>query len=255
VDEAAGDPIPLVDDEGKVIHNSAVGDGETHKPQFNESDAFYVVKGDDIEMEPSQKAALKQPSFAHALVQLRFKALLDGHDAGAIQCSHVGWAASDDDLQTEGSDALEAKFGREGMVSVVVSRPLKKLEHRILNSPDDPISGRLSVNNTQAADAVNGLREWPRVEAVVAFLAARRRYFEKLLAAEKLLLSQAADFGALRQEITSYAERYQDLVTQCMRRAETLQGDEQSKAMEDLQKVLALDTIDVELTDHRGDRR
>jgi hypothetical protein len=189
------------------------------------------------------------------LVQLRFKALLDGHDAGAIQCSHVGWAASDDDLQTEGSDALEAKFGREGMVSVVVSRPLKKLEHRILNSPDDPISGRLSVNNTQAADAVNGLREWPRVEAVVAFLAARRRYFEKLLAAEKLLLSQAADFGALRQEITSYAERYQDLVTQCMRRAETLQGDEQSKAMEDLQKVLALDTIDVELTDHRGDRR
>jgi outer membrane biosynthesis protein TonB len=252
---ADGDPIPLVDDAGKVIHNSPVTDGEVHEPQFNESDAFYVVKGDDIEMEPSQKAAPKHPSLVHAMVQLRFKAVLDGRDADAIKCENIDWAASDKDAHTDGSDALEAKFGREGVVNVLVSRQLKQLEHRILTSPDDPISWRLAVNNTQADDPVNGVREWPKVEAVAAFLEARREYFKKVLAAEKLLLSQAADFGTLRQEIATYAGRYLDLLTQCMRRAEIQQGDEQRKALEDLQKVLALDTVDVELSGHHGERR
>ena len=252
---ADGDPIPLVDDEGKVIQTSPVGDGESHKPQFNESDAFYVVKGDDIDLEPTQKAAPKQPSLAQALVHLRFKALLDDHDHALVRCDNVCWAASDDETHTDGSDALEAKFGREGIVNVLVSRTLKQLEHRILNSPDDPISWRLTINNTQAEDAANNLREWPKVEAVAPFLQARRDYFTKLLAGDKLLLSQAADFGALRMEIAAYAGRYLDLLTQCMRRAEAQQGDEQKKAIEDLQKILALDTVDLEVGDHRGTRR
>ena len=42
---------------------------------------------------------------------------------------------------------------------------------------------------------------------------------------------------------------------QAMRRAEREQADAQRKAMEDLQKVLALDTVEVELGDHRGERR
>jgi DNA phosphorothioation-dependent restriction protein DptH len=252
---ANGDSIPLVDDEGKVIQTAAAGDGESHKPQFNESDAFYVVKGDDLELEQVEKAATKQPSLAQALVHLRFKAALDERDPGLVRCENVCWAAREDDMHTDGSDALEAKFGREGMVNVLVSRPLKQLEYRILTSPDDPISWRINITNAQAEDALNGIREWPKLDAVEPFLRARRDYFSKLLAGEKLLVSQAADFGSLRVEIAAYAERYLELLTQCMRRSEAQQGDDQKKAIEDLQKVLALDTVDLEFGDHRGNRR
>jgi DNA phosphorothioation-dependent restriction protein DptH len=250
-----GDPIPLVDDEGKVIQTAPILDGESYKPRFNESDAFYVVKGDDVDLEPTQKAAPKQPSVAQALVKLKFDAVLENRDFALVRCEDVCWAASEDEIHTDGSDALQAKFGREGIVNVLVSRPLKQLEHRILNSPDDPISWRLVINNTQAEDVVNGLREWPKLEAVAPFLTARQSYFTKLLTGEKLLLSQAADFGMYRNEIAQYAERYLELVTQAMRRAEAQQGEGQRKAMEDLQKILALDTVEVELGDHRGERR
>jgi hypothetical protein len=251
----AGDPVPLLDDSGKVLHLPPAMEGEIRERQINESDLFYVFRDDVLELEPTQRAAPRQPSLGHAVIQMQFKALLEGRDPQGIRCEHTGWAKIDEDSQTDGTDILEAKFGRDGTVNILVSRQLKNLEHRILKSPDSPISWRLNINNTQVNDPVNGIIEWPKLDAVAPFLTARRIYFGKLLCGDKLLLSQGADFSILRADIVEYAGCYLNLINQAIRRAETQSGDGLKQSIEDLQKLLSLDSIEADLTDYRGDRR
>ncbi len=69
-----------------------------------------------------------------------------------------------------------------------------------------------------------------------------------------MLVSQGADFRQLDVLVCAYAERYLKLIQSFSRRAETSQGPDQVKAMEDLQVLLSLDLVKVDHLSHRGHR-
>src|SRR4051794_27092367 len=62
----------------------------------NESDLFYVVKADDVEVEVPQRAVPKFASFDHALVHFWFRAARDSHDPNEVVCTHRAWVDAED---------------------------------------------------------------------------------------------------------------------------------------------------------------
>ena len=246
---AEGDPIPIVDAEGRPI--PLVGDAEGGQA-LNESDLFFVVKADDVEVEVPQRAVPKFPSFNHALVHFWFKAVSDEHDPNGVACTHRAWVDGDD---SKGKvELLEFKFAGEGLVHVPVSRVLKVLEQRILASPDDPLSWRLAVSASQSADVFNDASGWPALPEVEEFRAERRSLFARLRGDDQQIV-QAADLFLLRDQIAAYAERYLSVLSQGLRLAEAAPPDQQPQAIARLQKLLVLDTTRLDIADHRGGHR
>ena len=68
-----GERIPLADDQGNSIRYGG-GSGEGHALS-HESDLFYVVTDDQVEVEPPQRAVPREPSLMHALLRARFAAV------------------------------------------------------------------------------------------------------------------------------------------------------------------------------------
>ena len=145
-----GDPIPIVDAEGQPV--PLFGDGEESQ-LLNESDLFYVVKADDVEVEVPQRAVPKFASFNHALIHFWFRAVDDGRDPSEVICTHRAWVDSENHKGK--GDLLEFKFAGEGLVHVPVSRVLKILEQHILTSPDEPPSSRLAISSSQNVELFN----------------------------------------------------------------------------------------------------
>ena len=61
----------------------------------NESDLFYVVKADDVEVEVPQRAVQKFASFSHALIHFWFRAVADGRDPSEVTCTQRAWVDSE----------------------------------------------------------------------------------------------------------------------------------------------------------------
>jgi hypothetical protein len=245
-----GDPIPIVDDQGQPVPLvSGADDGQLP----NESDLFYVVKADDVEVEVPQRAVPKFPSFSHAQIHFWFKALADGHDPKEVTCQHRAWVEGDDFRGK--SELLEFKFAGEGMVHVPVSRVLKLLEQRILAAPDETLSWRLAISSAQVAEVFADSATWPALPEIAAFRASRRALLAKVSGADGLQIVQSADLFPLRDDIAAYAEQYLTVLSQALRHAESAPSDEQPRALAALQAFLALDTAKIDLADHRGSHR
>jgi DNA phosphorothioation-dependent restriction protein DptH len=244
---AEGDPVPIVDAHGQPIPLVSV---EEETLFSNESDLFYVVKGDDLEVEVPQRAVPKFPSYNHALIQSWFRALADEREPSEVTCTHRAWA--DGEEHSGKGELLEFKFAGEGLIHVPVSRVLKILEQRILKSPDDPISWRLAMSPTQTAEVSNDACGWPSLPDIEEFRALRRGLFSKLRGDEGNWIIQASDLFPLRDHIAAYAEHYLALLAHGLRQAEVASPDEQRQAIAQLQKLLALDTVTVDLADYRG---
>lgn len=245
-----GDPIPIVDAQGQVI--PLVGDPEDRQVP-NESDLFYVVKADDVEVEVPQRAVQKFASFTHALIHFWFRAVSDGHDPTQVICTHRAWVDSED--QKGKNELLEFKFAGQGIVHVPVSRVLKILEQRILASPDQPPSWRLAISPSQDADSFGDSSGWPALPEIDEFRIARGELFAKLRGHDNQQIVECADLYPLREEIARFAERYLAVLSQGLRLAEAAAPDEQPQATARIQKLLALDTALVDLADHRGGHR
>lgn len=247
---ADGDPIPIVDSQGQAV--PLVG-GPDDGQLPNESDLFYVVKADDVEVEVPQRAVPKFASFNHALVHFWFRAAGDGHDANEVVCTHRAWVDAEDHKGK--GELLEFKFAGEGLVHVPVSRVLKVLEQSILKSPDDSLAWRLVISPSQAADVFSDSTGWPALPEIDEFRAIRRELFAKLRGEDAQQIVESADLFPLRDEIARYAERYLSVLSQGLRLAESAAPDQQPQAMARLQKLLALDTALIDLADHRGSHR
>jgi len=245
-----GDPIPIVDARGQPI--PLVGEADDAQLP-NESDLFYVVKADDVEVEVPQRAVPKFASFNHALVHFWFRAAGEGHDANEVICTHRAWVDAEDHKGK--GDLLEFKFAGEGLVHVPVSRVLKVLEQNILKSPDDPLTWRLVISPSQSADVFGDSSGWPVLPDIEEFRSARRELFAKIRGEDAQQIVESADLFPLREEIARYAERYLAVVSQGLRLAESAAPDQQPQAMARLQKVLVLDTALIDLADHRGGHR
>lgn len=247
---ADGDPIPIVDDQGQPIPLIGSAD-DAQLP--NESDLFYVVKADDVEVEVPQRAVPKFPSFSHAQIHFWFKALADGHDPKEVTCQHRAWVDGDDFRGK--SELLEFKFAGEGLIHVPVSRVLKLLEQRILAAPDDTLSWRLAISSAQVVEVFADSAAWPTLPEMDAFRASRRALLAKISGSDSQQIVQSADLFPLRDEIAAYAELYLSLLAQALSSAESAPPDEQPRALAALQAMLALDTAKIDLADHRGAHR
>lgn len=247
---ADGDPIPIVDDQGQPV--PVIG-GADDAQLPNESDLFYVVKADDVEVEVPQRAVPKFPSFSHAQIHFWFKALADGHDPKEVTCQHRAWVDGDDFRGK--SELLEFKFAGEGLIHVPVSRVLKLLEQRILAAPDDTLSWRLVISSAQVAEVFADSAAWPTLPEMDAFRSARRTLLAKISGSDGQQIIQSADLFPIREEIAAYAELYLSLLSQALRSAESAPPDEQVRALAALQTMLALDTAKIDLADHRGAHR
>lgn len=249
----AGDQIPLVDERGKVLENPKEGDEP--KPAFNESDLFYVLKSDEYEIEPAQKVIAKSPSRAHAEFSLKFKALLEERSPDLIKCNEVAWVDEVADGSLRAQELLELHFGREGAIHVPLSRVLRIIEQRILQSPDSPISWRVRIESGTPTAPQDGLMGWPDIPAAKAFLECRKAYFTSLQSGDHKRITQAADMLALHPQAVAYAEGYLNLLTALVRRVASAPDGQKASAIAELQKAVMIDAVSLELTDHRTETR
>ncbi len=249
-----GNLIPLVDEAGNPLP-WAPDDSDDAAVRPNESDLFYVLPDDDVEIEPAQRAVPRDTSLEHAALRLRFSALLDGRDPDTIRASAVQWAERKPRGRAVGTEMLEAKFPREGAIHVPISRPLKLAEQKILAAPDGPLCWRIPISLGIAGSSTGEVSKWPDTPATKAFLAVRARYFGAVRDGVKELVTQGVDFRALQSSIAEYASAYLDLVKELGRRTEDSNALEAQGAFSDLRKALAIDSVFVAVTDHRGRRR
>lgn len=250
-----GDPFPLIDAEGNSLPFAGFGGGERTDRMPNESDLFYVIPGDEIEVEPPQRAIPRYSSLAHAVIHLHFSAFSAGREPGSISAPQVAWAKDPESHGRKQNDMLQARFGREGLVSIPVSHALRILEQRVLKSPKDPISWILRIAGGTAEEATNGLCGWPETEEIARFLESRQRFFTALSTQHEGTISQSADFSRLHTEIAEYASSYVQVLQSFLRKAETAEEDQLQGVLQDLQKVLVVDGINLAFTNHRGERK
>ena len=248
-----GDLIPLVDASGNAVPWAA--EDEDFAPRPNESDLFYVLPDGDVDVGPPQRARQREDSLVHARTRLQFTALIDERDPDTVVATSVEWTERKPGARTAGSEMLEVDFGREGTMNVPVSRPLKNLEQKILAAPAGPINWRIPISLGGAGQVTGETARWPEGEAVDRFLAARSAYFEAIRAGKKELITQAADLRVLRPLIVDYADAYRILVQDLLHRAEITTAVTAQRALSDLRKVLAIDTVTLAISDHRDRRR
>ncbi len=248
-----GDLMPLVDEAGNTVPWSSSGNEEQRR--INESEPFYVLPEGDVDIVPPQRAVHREFSLNHAQLSLQFIALLDGRDPATIAATTVGWAEGKPRTKTAGADLLEIKFGREGTMNVPVARPLRTLETAILANAAGPLSWRLTVNLDQTSDPLPQHESWPEEPLVEAFLEARTTYFAAVRGPNGDLVSQSADFRALRPLIVHYADAYLQLIQFLLYQSEAAAEEVRQRALIMLRLMLTLDTVALTISDHRSIRR
>jgi len=122
-------------------------------------------------------------------------------------------------------------------------------------TPDVSVSWRLPIRLGQAGNTVSDAATWSDSQQAQTFLSARTCYFAALRAEGKELVTQAADLRRLRGVITEYAEAYQVYVAHLLKRSENTAEIESQRTMLELRNILALDTITLDITNHKGERR
>ena len=245
-----GDPIPIVDAKGQPI--PLFGDEEEGQLP-NESDLFYVVKADDVEVEVPQRAVQKFASFSHALIHFWFRAVADGRDPSEVTCTQRAWVDSENHKGR--GDLLEFKFAGEGIVHVPVSHVLKGFEQHVLALPDVASSSRMAISSSQNIEIFNDSPGWPQLPEIESFLSVRRELFAKIRGGNEQQIVESADLYPLRGEIARFAEAYLSILSHGLRLAESAGPDQQAEAIARIQKLITIDTAMVDLADHRGGHR
>jgi hypothetical protein len=248
---ADGDLVPLLNIRGEPL--SLLESDDIRQP--NESDLFYVVPEGEVDVPPQQRAVPRDASLIHAWKRLQFTALLDQRNSADVMPQEVRWLERTERGRLSGIEFIEVRFGRDGIIHIPISRQLKVLEQKILMAPGGSVSWRLPIRLGQAGESVSDAVGWPEDPSAQTFLAARARYFMALRAAGKELVTQAADLRRLRSLIVAYAEAYQALVAHLLQRAESAADVDSQRILFELRHVLALDTITLDILNHKGERR
>ncbi len=249
-----GELIPLVDENGDPIPWSSGSESGLEK-RPNESDLFYVIGEVEAPPEPPQRAVQREASLEHARLRLQFSAVVNNRDPAQVTASAVGWAVKRSRGTPAGAVELELRFGREGKFHVLVSKALKVLEQKILASPKGPLGWRLPVKMGQPEAATGESARWPTGEEASAFIVARTAWFDAIRDGQAELVTQAADLRALHPLAIEYADTYRALIQSLVRRAELSSEEDAQAILTELRRMLAVDTVTLVITDHRGRRR
>jgi DNA phosphorothioation-dependent restriction protein DptH len=69
------------------------------------------------------------------------------------------WMERTERGRAPGIEFIEARFGREGIIHIPISRQLKVIEQKILMTPEVPVSWRLPIRLGQAGETVSDAAE------------------------------------------------------------------------------------------------
>lgn len=247
-----GDRIPLTDGEGNPVRfNLESADTQIN---VNESDLFYVVTEDDVEVEPPQRAVPRDASLMHALLRARFAAVVQDRDPGSVSIAGCAWVERSTKTSTS-SETLEVRLGKEGKSNVLVSSVLADLERAFLRDPDGLNRLRLSINAAGVTSQSTISFNWPTSDEALRFIDARKEFFEKVLQGDKRLIMQACDFLSLQEPVQNYAAAYLAWVDAVLVRTSSTDAVISRKAIEELRCALTIDSVALVLEDYQGRRR
>ncbi len=247
-----GDRVALLNEAGESL--SRVVDGEeANRP--NESDLFYVVTDDDVEVEPPQRAVPREHSLSHALFQARFRAVVQERDPEAITVSACAWVERQARSRTVGSDTLEIRLGKEGKANVLISSLLADIERRFLADPVAVNRLRLEITPARGASLATLSYSWPQTVECGRFVEARQHLFQAILRGDEQLILQGSDLIGLREPAENYASAYVDWLEAAMVRAASADAVTSRDAFEELRGALTVDSVVLVIDDYRGRRR
>lgn len=244
----AGDVLPLVDAEGHPLDDKAEDSTNTYP---HESDLFYVLPDDNVDIAPPPRAVQRENSLVHALMKLQFSAVQAGRPPSSVEVSATSW-------DVKSPNFIKTKFGREGSINIPVPESLRTIEQTILSEPEGGISWHVSINSGIVGKLTNRLSQWPSDDATEAFLGVRSQYFEAVRQDrqdDQQLVTQAANFYQLQDLVLQYASTYQGAINYQLEQIRTSEGDLQQKSLSALRTLLAVDTVALTLVDYRGQTR
>lgn len=250
------DLVPLVDENEEPLSWERPAEGEDHIPdQVNESEMFYVIPDEEIDVDPPQRARQKHLSLMHALFDLRFSAIADNRDPEQISVKDV--LPEDGKMQSSsvGSQNWIAKFYREDSVQIAVSQCLWEIEHAILTSPRDCVSLSLQVNIGLAAPPLRASQTWPDLRATERFVDSRESLFKAIRGTDENRICQLVDLRVHRDAIIEYASAYASLLDHLEQAASRQEGAHGQRLIADLGRMAALDSVRVLMRNHQGDNR
>lgn len=247
-----GDRILLTDGEGNSVRFNSDAP-ETHTNP-NESDLFYVVTDDEVEIEPPQRAVPREASLMHALLRARFAAVAQDRDPGSISITGCAWAERSSKAATNG-EILEIRLGKEGRANVLVSGLLANLERAFLDDPNGLNRLRLSVSASGVATRSATSFIWPVSDEVTRFREARAAFFEAVLQGDQRLIMQASDLLHLQEPAQNYAAAYLAWIDAVLVRSSSTETTIARQAMDELRCALTIDSVALALEDYQGRRR
>lgn len=257
--------VTALDENGSPLRHVEAPDDEQRGHPDYESDRFYVIP-DGIEIEPpAETRSRRVAGVTQAARILEFSALDEGRPVDAITVHSVRWKQA---ANRGGADAaavpLVAKFTVGGTFEIPLSPSLADLQRRILSDPDHAGQWRMELTIAGAGGGVDtpsqSAIEWGSLdaEAATAFLAARRDLFARIRSGgdeerepEVSLPVEGGDLIGLRAYIVAYAEAYQNLLIGQRAAIARATGDRAQAMLRDLNALARLDTVAVELVDHR----
>lgn len=247
-----GDRIPLADGEGNPVRFNSDAPGTY--AIANESDLFYVVTDDEVEVEPPQRAVPRESSLMHALLRARFAAVAQDRDPNSVSITGCSWVERSSKTANSG-ETLEIRLGKEGKANVLVSGVLAGLERAFLDDPDELNRLRLSVSASGITTRSTTSFKWPTSDEVVRFREARATLFAAVLQGEQRLIMQANDLLHLQEPAQNYAAAYLAWIDAVLVRASSTDAAVARQAMDELRCALTIDSVALVLEDYQGRRR
>jgi DNA phosphorothioation-dependent restriction protein DptH len=246
-----GDRIPLLGAHGNALQTGS----DVAEMQPNESDLFYVLTEDDVEVEPPQRAVPRDASLMHAWFRARFSAVSQGLNPASVSITGVSWIERSTKAVSATSEMLEVRLGKEGKAHVYVPGILADLERAFLNDVEG--TNRLSLQVTAAGIPTRTVQSfaWPKSDEARRFQSARASYFSAIVAGEQRLITQAANLLELHDVTQDYAAAYLAWIDSTLLRADAADTALSRVAMEELRCALTVDTVAVLLEDYQGQRR
>jgi len=250
----SGERIPLVDgQQGGLTRYGAIS--EDGHAVSHESDLFYVVTDDEVEVEPPQRAVPREASLMHALLRARFSAVVQERDPTAISVTGATWQERGGKLAASG-ETLEVRLGKEGKANVLVSSVLADLERAFLEDSTGVNRLRLSINATGNCTRSSVSFTWPVSEEAQRFQEARAIFFAALSQGAKRLIMQASDMSGLLDPVQNYAAAYLSWIGAVLARCGSASDASLLRqAFEELRCVITIDSVSLVLEDYQGRRR
>lgn len=248
-----GDLVPLLDEAGRTVPRNA--DPSLAGTRPNESDLFYVVTGEKVEVEPAQRAVPRAFSVAHALLSARFAAVAGRRDPAAVKVTRVAWVARAARGANAANEVLEVALGRDGAFNVPVCRALKALEQKILHAPRGPVSWRLPITLGRPGESTGEHTAWPEGAAAERFLSARAMWFAAVRGGVAELVTQGVLASEVQALAYEQAAAYTALVRELTAHVRSTDRERSRRAFVDLRRMLTLDAVRLAISDHRGHRR